>query len=68
MRVAANGDLRSCLGGREQSPLHVLIRGNATDEQIAVAIRGSLGLKPEGHRFTEAGAGSQLLPMMGIGG
>src|SRR5262249_29389906 len=68
VRVAANGDLRSCLGGREQSPLHALIRGNATDEQLAVAIRGSLGLNPEGHRFTELGAGSQLLPMMGIGG
>ena len=68
VRVAANGDLRSCLGGREQSPLHVLIRGGATDEQLAGAIRGSLGLKPEGHRFTEAGNHDQLLPMMGIGG
>ncbi|HVE83641.1 MAG TPA: GTP 3',8-cyclase MoaA [Myxococcales bacterium] len=68
VRVAANGDLRSCLGGREQSPLHVLIRGGATDERLAVAIRGSLGLKPDGHRFTEAGAHDQLLPMMGIGG
>src|SRR5262245_7899534 len=68
VRVAANGDLRSCLGGREQSPLHVLIRGGATDEQLARAIRGSLGLKPEGHRFAEAGSHDQLLPMMGIGG
>jgi len=68
VRVAANGDLRSCLGGREQSPLHVLIRSGADDATIARAIRGSLGLKPEGHRFTEAGAHDQLLPMMGIGG
>jgi len=68
VRVAANGDLRSCLGGREQSPLHALIRGGATDEQLAAAIRGSLGEKPEGHQFTDAGARGRLLPMMGIGG
>lgn len=68
VRVAANGDLRSCLGGREQSPLHLLIRGGATDETLALAIRRSLGQKPEGHRFTELNAGAALLPMMGIGG
>jgi cyclic pyranopterin phosphate synthase len=68
VRVAANGDLRSCLGGREQSPLHVLIRGGATDEDLALAVRRSLGQKPEGHRFTELDASAALLPMMGIGG
>jgi cyclic pyranopterin phosphate synthase len=68
VRVASNGDLRSCLGGRAQAPLHQLIRGGATDAQLALAIRGALGEKPEGHRFTEAGNGATLLPMMGIGG
>jgi cyclic pyranopterin phosphate synthase len=68
VRVASNGDLRSCLGGRAQAPLHQLIRGGATDEQLALAVRGALGEKPEGHRFTEPGNGSTLLPMMGIGG
>ena len=68
VRVASNGDLRSCLGGRAQAPLHTLIRGGATDEQLALAIRQALGEKPEGHRFTEPGAAASLLPMMGIGG
>ncbi len=68
VRVASNGDLRSCLGGRAQAPLHALIRGGATDEQLALSIRQALGEKPEGHRFTEPGAGAALLPMMGIGG
>jgi cyclic pyranopterin phosphate synthase len=68
VRVASNGDLRSCLGGRAQAPLHQLIRGGASDADLALAIRGALGEKPEGHRFTEAGNGSTLLPMMGIGG
>ncbi len=68
VRVASNGDLRSCLGGRAQAPLHTLIRGGATDAELALAIRGALGEKPEGHRFTEPGAGASLLSMMGIGG
>jgi cyclic pyranopterin phosphate synthase len=68
VRVAANGDLRSCLGGRAQAPLHALIRGGASDEELALAIRRALGEKPDGHRFTEPGARDALLPMMGIGG
>ncbi|HEX8825024.1 MAG TPA: GTP 3',8-cyclase MoaA [Archangium sp.] len=68
VRVASNGDLRSCLGGRAQAPLHTLIRGGATDADLALAIRHALGEKPDGHRFTEAGAGGSLLSMMGIGG
>ncbi|NOJ91182.1 GTP 3',8-cyclase MoaA, partial [Myxococcus xanthus] len=68
VRVASNGDLRSCLGGRAQAPLHQLIRGGASDAELAVAIRRALGDKPEGHRFTEPGNGATLLSMMGIGG
>jgi cyclic pyranopterin phosphate synthase len=68
VRVASNGDLRSCLGGRAQAPLHQLIRGGATDVELAMAIRRALGDKPDGHRFTEPGNGATLLPMMGIGG
>ncbi|MCY1022423.1 GTP 3',8-cyclase MoaA [Pyxidicoccus sp. MSG2] len=68
VRVASNGDLRSCLGGRAQAPLHQLIRGGATDAELAVAIRRALGDKPDGHRFTEPGNGATLLTMMGIGG
>jgi cyclic pyranopterin phosphate synthase len=68
VRVAANGDLRSCLGGRAQAPLSQLIRGGATDEALGVAIRIALGEKPDGHRFTDADARDKLLSMMGIGG
>ncbi|MBF5044159.1 GTP 3',8-cyclase MoaA [Aggregicoccus sp. 17bor-14] len=68
VRVASNGDLRSCLGGRSQAPLHQLIRGGASDAELARAVRAALGEKPDGHRFTEPGAAQALLPMMGIGG
>jgi cyclic pyranopterin phosphate synthase len=68
VRVSASGDLRACLGGREQAPLRTLLRAGASDEALIASIRQALGQKPEGHRFTEAGAGARLLPMMGIGG
>lgn len=68
VRVSATGELRSCLGGRAQAPLAHLIRGGATDEQLASSIRGALGEKQDGHRFNDPNAGTSLLSMMGIGG
>jgi cyclic pyranopterin phosphate synthase len=68
VRVAANGDLRACLGGRAQVPLSTLLQQGASDLEIAAAIRAALGDKPEGHRFLDDDAGRALLPMMGIGG
>ena len=68
VRVAANGDLRACLGGREQAPLSQLLQSGADDATILAAIRTALGQKPEGHRFNDADAKGALLPMMGIGG
>ena len=66
VRVAANGDLRACLGGREQVPLRTMLRDGASDGAIAVAIRAALMLKLERHDM-DAPRG-RLLPMMGIGG
>ncbi|MBS2030624.1 MAG: GTP 3',8-cyclase MoaA [Deltaproteobacteria bacterium] len=68
VRVAANGDLRACLGGREQAPLSTLLNSGADDTAILSAIRAALGQKPEGHRFNDVDAKRALLPMMGIGG
>ena len=50
---SSEGGLRSCLGGTRAGPAAQLIRGGATDAELAVAIRGALGDKPDGHRFTE---------------
>jgi cyclic pyranopterin phosphate synthase len=68
VRVAANGDLRACLGGREQTPLSTLLQSDADDATLVRAIRAALSAKPEGHRFNDAGVQRVLLPMMGIGG
>ena len=68
VRVAANGELRACLGGREQVPLATMLRDGSTDAQLSQAIRGALQAKPEGHAFNDPDAQGALLPMMGIGG
>lgn len=68
VRVSAKGELRSCLGGRSQAPLAQLLRGGATDEDLAFAIRRALGEKQDGHRFNDPKSSGELLSMMGIGG
>jgi cyclic pyranopterin phosphate synthase len=66
VRVAADGTLRACLGGREQVSLKALLRDGTPDEAIGDEIRAALMLKREKH---EMGApGNRLLPMVGTGG
>jgi GTP 3',8-cyclase len=64
--VGADGSLRACLGGRDRLPLKELLRGGASDEEIAARIRAALAGKGERHDM--AGAAGALLPMLGTGG
>ena len=68
VRVAATGDLRSCLGGRAQAPLTSSSAAARPTWSWPLAIRAALGEKPDGHRFNEPGNARTLLSMMGIGG
>jgi len=66
VRVAADGTLRACLGGRSQVSLKGLLRDGTPDEAIGSAITAALAQKHERH---EMGApGTSLLPMVGTGG
>ncbi|HSN13880.1 MAG TPA: GTP 3',8-cyclase MoaA [Anaeromyxobacteraceae bacterium] len=66
VRVGADGSLRACLAGRERLPLVPLLRGGASDQEIAEKIRAALLAKRDRHRMADdAGA---LLPMIGTGG
>jgi cyclic pyranopterin phosphate synthase len=65
VRVAADGSLRACLGGRDRVALKPLLRAGVGDEEIAVQIRAALALKAARH---EMGTGSELPPMVGTGG
>ena len=66
VRVSADGALRACLGGRDRVPLAELLRGGASDAEIADRIRAALRMKGDRHHMAED-AGT-LLPMVGTGG
>jgi len=66
VRVAADGTLRACLGGRSQVSLKGLLRDGASDQAIGAQIVAALALKAERHEM--GAAGSKLLPMLGTGG
>ena len=68
VRIAANGELHSCLGGSGSLPLAPLLRSGATDEEIEARIRDSIAHKPDGHCMTAPDARARLASMMGIGG
>jgi cyclic pyranopterin phosphate synthase len=51
VRVTAMGDLRACLADRSAVSLRDLMRGGATDADLAWAIHWALGTKGAGHAF-----------------
>jgi cyclic pyranopterin phosphate synthase len=65
VRVAADGSLRACLGGRDRVALKPLLRAGADDAEIAAQIRAALALKKERH---DMGSGAPLPSMVGTGG
>ena len=69
-RVTSRGLLLSCLGSEDGVDLLSLLRGRATDAEVATAIRGAIAAKPSGHDFGGCGqarVGSQQR-MCQIGG
>jgi cyclic pyranopterin phosphate synthase len=67
-RITADGGFQACLGGHDRVPLRELMRGGASDEALADAVRGGLGRKAPRHHMEETGGGLVLLAMRGIGG
>ncbi len=65
VRVAADGSLRACLGGRDQVALKALLRQEPDDGAIAARIVEALALKRDRHQMSGGGA---LPPMIGTGG
>jgi cyclic pyranopterin phosphate synthase len=65
LRVAADGSLRACLGGRERVPLLPLLRAGAPDEEIGARVREALLHKEARHAM---GAAGPLPSMIGTGG
>ncbi|MEO6810054.1 MAG: GTP 3',8-cyclase MoaA [Isosphaeraceae bacterium] len=54
VRLTADGKLRNCLFALDETDVRALIRGGATDDQIAQALRESVSGKWEGHQINTA--------------
>jgi cyclic pyranopterin phosphate synthase len=68
LRITADGHLRYCLFALEETDIRVLLRRNASDEEIAGAIAGSVRDKWLGHEINSSGFIAPPRPMYSIGG
>jgi len=68
LRITADGHLRYCLFAVEETDVRALIRRNASDEEIAGVIAGSVRDKWLGHEINSARFVAPPRPMYSIGG
>jgi len=54
IRLTSDGKLRNCLFSLEETDLRALLRGGATDAEIAQAVRNCVASKWEGHEINTA--------------
>ena len=68
LRITADGHLRYCLFAVEETDIRALIRRNASEEEIAAAISGSVHAKWLGHEINSVRFVAPPRPMYSIGG
>jgi cyclic pyranopterin phosphate synthase len=68
LRITADGHLRYCLFAVEETDIGALIRRNASEEEIAAAIAGSVHAKWLGHEINSVRFVAPPRPMYSIGG
>ncbi|RUL81418.1 GTP 3',8-cyclase MoaA [Tautonia sociabilis] len=68
VRLTADGKLRNCLFALEETDVRALIRGGASDDELAAALRDSVAGKWEGHQINAAGFIKPDRLMHSIGG
>ncbi|MGI8880072.1 MAG: GTP 3',8-cyclase MoaA [Jatrophihabitans sp.] len=67
-RLTADGQIRNCLFAREESDLRALLRGGASDEEIAERWIAAMRAKLPGHGINDPGFLQPARPMSAIGG
>ncbi len=67
-RLTGDGQLRSCLFARTETDLRALLRGGASDTEIADVWRGAMWAKAAGHGIDDPGFLQPDRPMSAIGG
>jgi cyclic pyranopterin phosphate synthase len=68
IRLTADGNLRYCLFALEETDVKGLLRGGASDDEIAALIRATVQAKWEGHEINSARFVPPPRPMYAIGG
>ncbi|WP_150253588.1 GTP 3',8-cyclase MoaA [Nocardiopsis deserti] len=68
VRLTADGQVRNCLFAREESDLRSLLRGGATDEEIARSWTAAVSTKLPGHGINDPSFLQPSRPMSAIGG
>ncbi len=68
IRITADGHLRYCLFAIEETDIKSLLRGGASDEEIAATVRRVVHAKWEGHEINTARFVAPPRPMYSIGG
>lgn len=68
VRLTAEGKLRNCLFAIEEADVKLLLRGTATDPEIADVIRKNISEKWEGHEINTSRFIKPLRTMHAIGG
>jgi cyclic pyranopterin phosphate synthase len=68
VRITADGRLRTCLFSHWETDLRGMMRGGASDAQLAEAIRGAVAKKEAGHGINDPGFVQPVRAMYSIGG
>jgi cyclic pyranopterin phosphate synthase len=68
LRLTADGKLRTCLFSKDDHDLKPLLRGGASDDEIAAAIRAIVDQKEPSHRINEPDFVPPSRTMVYIGG
>ena len=68
IRLTADGKLRTCLFSKDDHDMRSMLRGNATDQEIAQWVKSIVMEKEEGHRINEPGFIPPSRTMVFIGG
>ena len=68
VRLTADGQIRNCLFARSESDLRALLRGGASDEEIADRWRAAVASKLPGHGINDPTFLQPDRPMSAIGG
>ena len=68
IRVTADGQIRTCLFSLKEHNLKRLLRGGASDEEVARFVRQALWQKEPGHRINEVDFVQPARTMSAIGG